>query len=165
MHEYDLICIGSGPHALRALATLAIGNRGTLADWELRRLETFRRRFASGASGPGVLDNTVVVDTSGAFMGTWMPMFAAQQIPFLRSPATAHPEPTDEAALLDFAFRQGTLDRGGFIDPMNVRFGSSNTDFNAGVVNEVKLPESGLFARFCEVRPARSRPDRQRGPH
>lgn len=75
--QTDIAIIGAGPQALTLVTNL------------LQKKAQMRRRF-------------MVIDPSGNWMAQWQQQFAAQQIPYLRSPAVHHPDP-DSHALRGFA--------------------------------------------------------------
>jgi cation diffusion facilitator CzcD-associated flavoprotein CzcO len=75
--ETEIAIVGAGPQALTLITHL---------------------RAKKGRRAPSF----VVLDPSGGWMHQWGRQFAAQEIPFLRSPIVHHPE-TNPNALRDFA--------------------------------------------------------------
>ena len=100
--DTDIAVIGAGPQAL------------TLVTHLLQKKKAMRSRFQ-------------IFDPSGQWLTRWRRQFAAQEIPYLRSPAVHHPDPNPHALLSFAEHREQEL-----YDPY-------------------RRPGARLFQEFCET--------------
>lgn len=156
-----ILAVGSGPHALATLLSLAGDDEQLLDDKQRTLTHWISRSTGKNAFGSkrDLAGQVVVVDPSGRFNSRWRSYFAALEIEHLRSPMTVHPDPSNDDALLDFAFTTGRLDR----DTVDMRAalergsarrrGRREVDVNVLHLDRFRLPRTSLFNDFCQVRP------------
>jgi len=96
------ICIlGAGPQALALAAALLDSQPYSLDDDAALTAKTHARHLAN-QQGPACRpDDIVIVDQAGEWLKGWSQAFAFFEIPTLRSPMLAHPDPRTELALLE----------------------------------------------------------------
>lgn len=96
------ICIlGAGPQALALAAALLDSQPYSLDDDAALTAKT-HARYLANQQGPACRpDDIVIVDQAGEWLKGWSQAFAFFEIPTLRSPMLAHPDPRTELALLE----------------------------------------------------------------
>lgn len=117
---YDLVVIGSGPHALALVTRLlddtpdtcgnfwiGLGSRPTGHRETIEQLASDPGQRCANATEMGLQKRILVVDPSGRWMTQWDRQFAALQIPYLRSAFDAHPAAFQSQALKAFAEAHG----------------------------------------------------------
>lgn len=91
-NPYDVLIIGSGPHALTLLLRLLISHPSTLyTDLEQSRLLRVKKTKLSSTDA-GAEKQYLVVDESGQWMGRWKRLFEGYGIDWLRSLVNVHPD-------------------------------------------------------------------------
>ncbi|CAM9382414.1 unnamed protein product [Chrysoparadoxa australica] len=150
--DTDVAIVGSGPHGLAVAARLLheaqMGERSdALEDGVLALLSATPQKHAL---------RVCVLDEHGGWMEAWDRNFEAMRIPHLRSRVTAHPDPTHEAALLDFAMKTNRTCELQQHDPSHLP-GSSRrhgrrrriTHSSMAELHTFVRPSSALFSDFC----------------
>ena len=105
--ERDLLCrapivlIGAGPQALALAAALLESQPYALDDAAWLSAKTHARHLANQQGPACKCGDIVVVDQAGEWMHGWCEAFGFLEIPTLRSPMLAHPDPRTELALLE----------------------------------------------------------------
>jgi hypothetical protein len=133
--ETDIAVIGAGPQAL------------TLVTHLLQKHKRMRDRLTAGRS-PGF----EVLDPSGTWLAQWHRQFAAQEIPYLRSPAVHHPD-CNPHTLLSFAEkRQHELH-----DPYNRPGTKLFQDFCETVIDRWQLRDRVMRAKVVGLTPQKRR--------
>ena len=124
-HRIDIAIIGAGPQAL------------TLVTHLLQKKPSLRSRIQ-------------VFDPSGAWMAQWRQQFAAQEIPYLRSPGVHYPDP--KQTLFNFAERRQ--------DELYLPYNRPGTqlfhDFCETVIDRWQLRDLVTAAQIVQLSPLRS---------
>lgn len=159
----ELALIGAGPHALSVLLGLLTDERQFLTDRESqraeRRAEVLRRPTRGRLTPDDLRGRVLVVDEHGEFCAQWRSYFAALEIDFLRSTAIMHPDPSHPDALLEHAFRRGTLatdlvSKNELFEGRTGAMARKSSAINAREIDHYALPSSRLFDSFISVRAA-----------
>lgn len=96
------ICIlGAGPQALALAAALLDSQPYSLDDDAALTAKTHARHLANQQGPACQAGDIVIVDQAGEWLKGWSQAFAFFEIPTLRSPMLAHPDPRTELALLE----------------------------------------------------------------
>ena len=94
------ICIlGAGPQALTLAAALLESQPYSLDDTAALAAKMEARHLANQQGPACQVDDILVVDPAGGWLTGWEQAFAFYEIPTLRSPMLAHPDPRLELAL------------------------------------------------------------------
>ena len=125
--DTDIAVIGAGPQAL------------TLVTHLLQKKKAMRSRFQ-------------VFDPSGQWLTRWRRQFAAQEIPYLRSPAVHHPDPNSHA-LLSFAEHREQE----FYDPYHRPGTRLFQEFCDTVINRWQLQDRVIPAQVAQIIPEKGR--------
>lgn len=145
----ELLVVGAGPHALAVVARLAYGAADRLTE-----REHAAGRRAGGERGEDArppfevnAETVAVVDPHGSWIASWSRCLESQGVEWLRSPESAHPDPSSPAALREFATARGRLDE---IVPLPLETLTSlrrrlGADWHQGT------PSRRLFDDFCHA--------------
>lgn len=143
-NDYDVCIVGAGPAALACLSAIQEPfSIDSLTEHQINRAE----RVLS-ASDSSRHRKVCVVDPHSSFMAGWKSRFEALRIPFLRSPALAHPSLFDQNALLAYAVATGREDELYESGCSQLR---SLLALGQSQIGLWKLPSTSLFNSFCEA--------------
>ena len=113
---------------------------GSSLEKDLRRFESRAFSTKQKKRTQEFLQRCMVLDANGEWMSQWHKQFETLNIPMLRSPISAHPDPIDREMLRMFAEKHKR--RG--LDTIDLDIDRSK-DFHG----PYEVPTTGLFERFC----------------
>ena len=125
--DTDIAVIGAGPQAL------------TLVTHLLQKKKAMRSRFQ-------------IFDPSGQWLTRWRRQFAAQEIPYLRSPAVHHPDPNSNALLSFAEHREEEL-----YDPYHRPGARLFQEFCETVIDRWELRDRVIPAQVVQLLPEQGR--------
>eukprot|EP00730_Choanoeca_flexa_P017296 TRINITY_DN8313_c0_g1_i1.p1 TRINITY_DN8313_c0_g1~~TRINITY_DN8313_c0_g1_i1.p1 ORF type:complete len:529 (+),score=97.67 TRINITY_DN8313_c0_g1_i1:38-1624(+) len=101
---WPVAIVGAGPQALSLVSYLKCqGNSSaSMTDEEHSRYIKHCGKTGQDAWGRFVDESTVVIDPAGSWLHQWNDQFAALKISHLRSPMAAHPDMSQDSALLEY---------------------------------------------------------------
>lgn len=154
--DTDVLVVGGGPHGLavaaRILREQVTGLRyDTLSDAHRAALASARTSLL-----PSQPLSVRVLDEHGSWISAWKSNFAVMGIPYLRSRVTAHPDPSDVYALLDFAMSKGRENelqhhcRTHLPGGPRSRRGQRIDQESLGTLHDFARPTAALFSDFCD---------------
>mmetsp|Transcript_35110 Transcript_35110/g.54747 ORF Transcript_35110/g.54747 Transcript_35110/m.54747 type:complete len:541 (-) Transcript_35110:471-2093(-) len=152
---FDVIIVGGGPHALAVLSALS-EKRANLRGWEVNYVLNHQTGTGLGSgsasSGGGKKDDfsILVIDPQG-WLQAWNDRFKNLNIQWLRSPYHAHPDATEDGAMLTYAQSNGIHEQNTkLID----KFWASESPLKGQLFLSsglFDLPSSSLFTEFCDT--------------
>ena len=141
--EFDAVIVGSGPHALSVLSALS-EKRANLRGWEVNY--DLNHKKGEAANGWAIL----VIDPTGWLHG-WNQRFKNLRIEWLRSPYHAHPDATEDGAMLAYAQSNGLYRAN--TKPIDTFWESESALKGQFLLSSglFDLPSSSLFSEFCDT--------------
>ena len=145
--EFDVVIVGSGPHGLAVLSALS-EKRANLRGWEVNYDLNHNRSGSSNGKDDNF--NILVIDPTG-WMHCWNKRFENLRIEWLRSPYHAHPDATEDGAMLTYAQTNQiyTINT----KPIDTFWESESSLKGQFLLGSglFDLPSSALFSEFCDV--------------